>query len=84
MSQPNELAKPTLQQTALFRLPAWVYRQSIGKALMRIRGQTAEGLVAMDGEDEDSVGSDEAPRAKPGTSALDASRRRMKKAGRGR
>ena len=46
---PNEIAKPTFQQTVLFRLPVWLYRTLEG----RIRGRSIEDQDATI-EEEDS------------------------------
>ncbi|KAI5927609.1 hypothetical protein F4810DRAFT_706356 [Camillea tinctor] len=47
---PNELAKPTLRDTALFKLPGWLYAVTVGKVLGK-----SKNAESSDEETEDEV-----------------------------
>ncbi|KAI9840978.1 MAG: hypothetical protein M1838_003812 [Thelocarpon superellum] len=79
----NEIPKPTIRDTVLYRLPAWVAGQTVGRVVRYARGETDE--APMESDDESDTGSDEAaPKAKAATTVDAPARRRGKKHGRGR
>jgi len=56
--QVEEIPKPTIYQTVLFRLPIWAYNQSLGRVL----GRKGDEVVLLDvhGEEVDPDASEEA------------------------
>lgn len=53
---PNELARPTIKDTALYRLPAWAYTMTIGRVFPAKESSEADDadLVELVDDDEDS------------------------------
>lgn len=49
-AQVDEMPKPTIYQTAVFRLPLWLYSRSIGKALGK---RTDENMTVVEGKEQD-------------------------------
>lgn len=67
---PDEVSKPTVQQTMLFRLPVWVYSQ----VWDRLRSKAASGLSNTDNDGENTIDVN--------SRANDATRKRGKRNGR--
>ncbi|KAI9814093.1 MAG: hypothetical protein M1832_005981 [Thelocarpon impressellum] len=83
----EEIPKPTIRQTALVRLPVWLYRLSVGKALELTRGGGTSGRAAADEADdtpEDSSTEGDEGFAKVRRKGTNAATRRAKRNGRGR
>ncbi|KAI0482550.1 hypothetical protein GGR56DRAFT_663410 [Xylariaceae sp. FL0804] len=73
---PNELPKPTIKDTALFKLPGWVYAATVGKVFGGSAASessdeeeedVAEELVEGEGDDDDS----EPPQRTPSTDSAE-------------
>lgn len=54
-SQPNELAKPTIRDTALYRVPIWAYNISVGRFLNKPAPESDD--IVEDNVDEAEVAS---------------------------
>ena len=81
--QVDEIPKPTIHQTVLYRLPIWLYHLSASKVKSLIYGKTEEdGAEIVEGSDTES--DETVTKARGEVTANGAGKRRAKRNGRAR
>lgn len=67
VTQPTEIAKPTIKDTAVIRLPAWALRSTLGRLLPSKADDKAEEHVVVQQAADDATDDSDPPQATPST-----------------